>query len=156
MVQLLLLITYASVIWSCCDKESLNRVLKLQKRAARVILSAHRDSPSVQLFNKLKWIPFYEENKMSCSSLIFKLIQGTLPNNYLIKHFTVNNQVHSRKTRYAKLNLVCPKYIRKTEDGKSFLVRARKPWNTLTLELRSRDSVSAFNPLVPKGSPFDK
>ena len=111
--------TYASVIWSCCDKESLNRVLKLQKRAARVILSAHRDSPLVQLFNKLKWIPFYEENKISCSSLIFKLIQGTLPNSYLIKHFTVNNQVHSRKTRYAKLNLVCPKYIRETEGGKS-------------------------------------
>ena len=31
------LITYTSVIWSCCDKEYLNRVLKLQKRAARVI-----------------------------------------------------------------------------------------------------------------------
>ena len=29
--------------------------------------------------------------------LIFKLIQGTL-SNYLIKHFTVNNQVHSRNT----------------------------------------------------------
>ena len=28
------IITYASVISSCCDKESLNRVLKLQKRAA--------------------------------------------------------------------------------------------------------------------------
>ena len=55
------IITYASVIWSRCDKESLNRVLKLQKRAARVILSAYRDSPPVQLFNKLKWIPFYEE-----------------------------------------------------------------------------------------------
>ena len=118
--------------------------MKLQKRAARVILSALRDSPSVQLFNKLKWIPFYEENKISCSSLIFKLIQGTLPNSYLIKHFTVNNQVHSRKTRYAKLNLVYPKYIRETEGGKSFLVRARKLWNTLSLELRSRDSVSAF------------
>ena len=55
------IITYASVIWSRCDKESLNRVLKLQKRAARVILSAYRDSLPVQLFNKLKWIPFYEE-----------------------------------------------------------------------------------------------
>ena len=74
------IITYASVVWSCCDKESLKRVLKLQKRAARVILSVDRESPSVHLFNKLKWIPFYEENKINCCSLIFKLIQGTLPN----------------------------------------------------------------------------
>ena len=43
-------ITYASVIWLCCDKESLNRVFELQKRANRVFLSADRDSPSVQLF----------------------------------------------------------------------------------------------------------
>lgn len=59
------IITYASVIRSCCDKESLDRVLKLQKGEARVILSADRDSPSVRLFDKLKWIPFYEENKIS-------------------------------------------------------------------------------------------
>ena len=52
------IITYASVIWSRCDKESLNRVLKLQKRGARVILSAYRDSPPVQLSNKLKMDSF--------------------------------------------------------------------------------------------------
>ena len=83
----------------------MKRVLKLQKRTARVILSADSDSPSVQLLNELKLIPFkiYEVNKISSFSLVFKLIQGTLPN-YLIKHFTVNNQVHSRNTRYAKFN----------------------------------------------------
>lgn len=31
-------INYVSVIWTACDKECLSRVLKLQKRAARVIL----------------------------------------------------------------------------------------------------------------------
>ena len=33
-------INYASVLWTNCDKESLGRVLKLQKRAVRVILNA--------------------------------------------------------------------------------------------------------------------
>ena len=33
-------INYACVLWTNCDKESLGRVLKLQKRAARVILNA--------------------------------------------------------------------------------------------------------------------
>ena len=111
--------------------------------AARVILSADRDSLSVQLFNKLKWFPFYEENKIISCSLVFKLIQGTLPN-YLNEHFTVNNQVHTRNTRYAKFNLVCPKYIRETEGGKSFLVRACKLLNNLSLELRRKDSLPEF------------
>ena len=68
---------------------------------------------------------FFEDNKISRCSLVFKLIQGTLPN-YLNEHFTANNQVHTRNTRYAKFNLVCRKYIRETEGGKSFLVRACK------------------------------
>ena len=89
-------------------------------------------------------VPFYEDNKISSSSLVFKLIQGTLPN-YLNENFlTVNNQVHTRNTRYAKFNLVFPKYIRETEGEKSFLVRACKLWNNLSLELRRMDSLPAF------------
>ena len=60
---------------------------------------------------------------------------------YLNEDFTVNNQ---RNTRYAKLNLVCPKYIREAEGGKSFLVRAWKLWNNLSLELRLKNSLPAF------------
>ena len=51
--------SYAGVIWSSCNKEQLYRVLKLQKRAARVILYADRQASAVALFNKLSWIPFY-------------------------------------------------------------------------------------------------
>ena len=64
----------------------------------------------------------------------------TLPK-YLIKHFTVNNQVHSKNTGYAKSNLLWPKYIRETEGGKSFLIRACKLGNKLSLELRCNDSL---------------
>lgn len=88
-------------------------------------------------------VPFYEENKISCCSLVFKLIECTL-RNYLIRNFTVNNQVHSRNTRYAKFNLVCPKYICETKGGKSFVVRACRLWNKLSLELRRKDSLPAF------------
>ena len=56
--------SYADVIWSSCDKEPLYRVLKLQKRAARIILYAVRLTPSVTLFYKLGWIPFYEQSKI--------------------------------------------------------------------------------------------
>ena len=42
---------YVSVTWSNCDKHCLDRVLKLQKRAARVIFSADSHARFVQLFN---------------------------------------------------------------------------------------------------------
>ena len=54
-----------------------------------------------------------------------ELFQGFL-SSYLIRDFTVNNQVHSINTRYTKFNVVCPKYMRETEGVESFLVTASK------------------------------
>ena len=56
------IIDYVSVVWTSCDKHTLIRVLKLQKRAARVILDANRQANSVKLFNKLNWISFSEQH----------------------------------------------------------------------------------------------
>ena len=42
-------------------KEVLERVLRTQKRAARIILEAQRTSRTVTLFNNLNWIAFYNE-----------------------------------------------------------------------------------------------
>ena len=53
---------YSSTIWTSCSKENLLKVLRLQKRAARIILDAERTAPSVDLFNTLKRVPFYAES----------------------------------------------------------------------------------------------
>ena len=42
---------YGSTIWSNCSADKLTRILKLQKRAAQVILGADTRSNSVNLFN---------------------------------------------------------------------------------------------------------
>ena len=44
---------YGSSIWTSCTIDSLTKVLKLQKRAARVILNADTRDNSVELFTKL-------------------------------------------------------------------------------------------------------
>ena len=61
---------YGSTIWSNCSADNLTRILKLQKRAARVILGANTRSNSVNLFNKLGWLPFYDEAKVNKCSLV--------------------------------------------------------------------------------------
>ena len=60
--------TYASTVWTSCNKEVLERVLRrIQKRAARIILEAQRTSrKTVTLFNNLSWIPFYNEAYIKC------------------------------------------------------------------------------------------
>ena len=71
---------YASSVWTLYNKMLLERVLRMQKRAARIILSVPRTSRSVTLFNNLSWLPYYNEayiNPVRC--LAFKRINGTLP-----------------------------------------------------------------------------
>ena len=55
------------------------RVLKLQKRAARVIVGAETRSNSVELFKKLAWFPFYDEVKVNKFTLVLKRLQGRCP-----------------------------------------------------------------------------
>jgi len=134
---------YADVIWSSCDKDLLYRVLKLQKRAARIILYADRLAPSVALFSKMGCIPFYEQSKINKCAILYKRVNGSLPN-YLNEHFVINNIQHNRSTRYANYNSTCPYYKSVTEGGRSFAVSAARPWNNVPLNTRKLDSVKSF------------
>ena len=115
--------SYADVIWSSCDKEPLNRVLKSQERAARIILYADRLTPSMTLFNRLGRVPFYEQSKINKCAIFYKRVNGSLPH-YLNEHSTINNTQHNRSTWYASYNSICPYYERATEGGRSFAVSA--------------------------------
>ena len=123
--------SFSNVIWSECDKDLLNRILRLQKRAARVILFADRLVSSVSLFNKLLWIPFYEQCKIDKCSILYKGINGILPN-YLNEHIVINNNIHSRNTKYSNFN------------GRTFSVSSTKLWNSLTLEDGKAHSLKSF------------
>jgi hypothetical protein len=61
-------------------------VFKLQKRAARVILDAPYMSSTIQLFNRLKWLPFYEEGKVNKAVFAFKSINGETAPYLYVKH----------------------------------------------------------------------
>ena len=102
----------------------------------------HAPSPSVALFNKLGWIPFYEQHKIDKCIIMYKRINGYLPN-YLNEHLILNNK--RINTRYSSVNAVCPKYRRETEGGRrSFAVSATRLWNSTPIEIRKLDSVACF------------
>ena len=74
------LMMYASTVWTSCNKEVLERVLRMQKRAARITLEAHRTSRKtviIILFNNLSWIPFYNEAYIKRCELALKRINDS-------------------------------------------------------------------------------
>ena len=134
---------YLNVVWHTCSKEILLKVLRWQKRAARVIMDAKPRTSSVLLFNKLQWIPFYEEAKVAKCSVVYKRIQNSVPT-YLMNSLKRNCETHDRNTRYSNYNFICPRYKRLNEGGRTFNVTAEQLCNILSLHLKKKSSFKAF------------
>ena len=120
-----------------CSADNIMRVLKLQKRAARVIIGAETRSNSVELFKKLAWFPFYDEVRVNKFTLVLKRLQGRCPT-YMFDLLKCNADLHSRAGRYSALNLVCPRFNRETEGEGSFGVFATRLWNSLPSNLKKK------------------
>jgi hypothetical protein len=86
---------------------------------------AQRTANSVDLFNRLKWIPFYEEASIKRCAVCINWLNGEVPA-YMDELLMTDN--HGRNTRFCQLNLRCPSYKHETEGGKTFSVRTAKEW----------------------------
>ena len=62
---------YGSSVWVSTSVDNLNKVFRLQKRAARVILNADTRANTVDLFRELNWLSFLHEAKINSSKPLF-------------------------------------------------------------------------------------
>ena len=85
--------------WSSCNRELLERVLQMQKRAARIILDAERTTHTLTMFNELNWIPFFIEAYISRCSIAFERIEDTTPD-YINSILKTNSEIHNRSTLF--------------------------------------------------------
>ena len=69
-------LTYGCVLWSFTYDKHLNRVFKLQKRMARVVLWADPRTESKPLFKRLEWLTFRDITEVEILKFIFKNTRG--------------------------------------------------------------------------------
>ena len=65
---------YGSVVWDSCNINCHQRLLKLQNRAARIILYVDKRTPSIELLNKLNWLPLSKQSLIKRTSITFKRV----------------------------------------------------------------------------------
>ena len=70
---------YCCTIRGNASNERLNDLLKLQKRAARIILQTSTDTPSVILFQKRGCIPILNQIKMRKLLIVFNILKNKAP-----------------------------------------------------------------------------
>ena len=121
---------YGATVWANCSVENLKKILRLQKRAARIILDVGTRTNSVSLFKQLNWLAFHDEVKLNKCVLAYKRFHGNCP--LYIKGMLISDADMQTCSSgcYSQRNLVCPRYNRVTEGGKSFQVSTSKLWNS--------------------------
>ena len=135
---------YVCSVWSSCSNKSLERVFRMQKRAARIILGAEYMTRTVTMFNKLNWIPYYNEAYINRCGIAFKRINDNTQPNYITEILRTNSDVHTWNTRYCNLNFICPHYNKASDGGRTFSVRMIKNWNNLDIIYKKSGTIKHF------------
>jgi ribonuclease P/MRP protein subunit RPP40 len=137
------IIDYCCTVWGSCSKVNLDRILCLQKRAARIIMDAAYDAPSKELFKQLAMMTIYQRIEYHKATLIYKSLNGLAPS-YLSEKFLPTSQSHTKTLRSSTNgHLVIPKP--NTEFfKKSFQYSGSVLWNSLPKYVTNVSSVHSF------------
>jgi len=103
-------------IWGKTNKRYINKILIIQKRAAKLILNKPTRTPTDGLFKQLRWLTFTDRCKYHTALLVYKTLNYMAPsymsdiitvstnNSYSLRSALRNDLVlkHKPKTRYIK------------------------------------------------------
>ena len=89
---------YAACVWGDSFIGHSNTMLRLQKRAARIIMDAPWDAPYTALLSDLNIHPFQEQIAKLKAKIVLKALNGLLPS-YIAEKFLRFSAVYSRETR---------------------------------------------------------
>jgi hypothetical protein len=86
---------YMNPLWSVSNKDNINRLFVLQKKAIKIIKNVHMLTPSYTLFNE-RLLPIPLLNELQLVIIAFKIKHNLIKNNVAIKYV---NQIHNYNTR---------------------------------------------------------
>ena len=139
-------IDYCLTIWGNTSRSNLDRVHKLQKRAARYILDAPPDAPSRPLFDELDWLTVYEQLTVNKYVLLYKSLFNYCPT-YLHEmfKFQINNQYTLRSE--SNVDLCVPIHKCKLFEN-SFQHSGAILWNALPVHIKMSPTLNTFKKQV--------
>ena len=132
---------YCNTVWGNTTKTNLDRLHRLQKRAARLIFDDYI-SPSSELLRKLHWLPFAERVNHNKAVMMYKCMNNRTPS-YLQNMFSPqsNSRYKLRSEEHRNLSVPRPR-IEMYKN--SFSYSGAKIWNSLPTNVRNSDNLNVF------------
>ena len=137
------ILDYCCIVWGNRFKEDTERLNKLQKRAARIILNADFLTPSDTLFASLELKRFEKRVEYFRYLLMFKCMNGLAPM-CLSEMFTFRKEMHSYGTRSSSQNKLHYPKCHMESFRHSFHYIAVSLWNNLDPTCQNITSLSVF------------
>ena len=129
---------HASTVWTSCSVKNIQKVFRLQKHTARLILGADTKGNSVKLNKPI---------------LVYKRIPGQCPP-YLAQMLVRNVDVNGISSRHGHLNLSAPFYPRskrrETEGRGSFSVSHNRFRNVLSAHIKNQSTLTRVKKSILK------
>jgi hypothetical protein len=133
---------YCSIAWGDCSKTRMDRLQKLQNRAARIITREDNSVRSCDIRNRLNWLDLNERQNIQLQIMMFKVYHKQAPN-YLNRLFQPTSEVHSYNLRGSNFDFQPP--LPNTNFMKrSFSDRGAVAWNELPNEVQELGSLRNF------------
>ena len=137
------LIEYGSVTWPGTSSTNLHRILKLQKRAARIILHVDYNTPSAIMFRELGWQPINKRLTYNKALLIYKALNKLTPE-YSTNLLKPVSETHSRSLRSSVNGTLSVPRSRTSLFDRSLSSSAPRIWNSLPISVRNSSSLNGF------------
>ena len=135
-------IDYCLTIWGNAAKCHLERIHKLQKYAARIILDAPPDSPSIPLFQELGWMNVFERVEFNKGVLLYKITHNMCPE-YLSDMFTFQSS-SSYGLRSIEAQKMCIPRHKNELFKRSLQYSGAIIWNTIPLHIKEASTLQTF------------
>ena len=133
---------YGCIVWSNCSKTDFEKLNKLQKRAAKIILKKSIKTPYLYLFKELNWITFKNRCEYHMALIVFKAINNLNPT--YISNLLIFTNNESYKLRSSTRNDLVHRPCNSNYDKNSFLYSTMKIWNNLPMFIRQCTNVNSF------------
>lgn len=132
---------YCSCVWGSANIEKL---YKLQKRAARMVYDLPTRTPTEPLLAKLNWMSLMDRVKFRKVIMVYKSLNGLAPT-YMRDMFKLVSDVSQRDTRNVdKTKLYLPTGANLKVYTDSFQYSAANIWNNIPAEVRQCESLAIF------------
>ena len=139
---------YCSMVWDNCADYQLEKLQKLQNRAARVITSKSYEVRSEDVLKELNWHPLRQRYQINKLILMHKAKNNTLPTS-LTEMFHITNS-HRYELRSNNTNYALPK-PKTNFMKKSISYSAPSLWNKLPVSVKQFDiSIDKFRGILDR------